>query len=530
MTADYGRYLNRLSVECAEYRKREEAGGGFGWQWVMDAMVGDRLAQMAGLGPAESLRGGDQWWMRCEGNECKKLDMEYQVGVWEPSMTGGQRKQLVIRAGMEPLGMPSGLGFWTVAAIGLGLLLWWIHKTTGMLYLMSTESTVLPDLKQAILDAKLGEPLLAVGLPLSGKDYAVAEAWRERLKIEDEKEAPPRITLLEEKVKEGWAEEKVAWVRQQLFVEGEAAAATVGGGTKKGASKGEPWLHISNLECMLGNVEDRKAILELLERLAAKPEDGREFGMVITTSLDPSVHFGSVLTEEMQAVYKDPLPEGELQRWGRVLHRFRRVQVVEPALAKNGGGVQWRERLWEECRLHRPLHKVHERLLPEMAAMKPAPSTEMVTTRTAEEAQAFYRLVWSSLTRSEKLLLIQLAQSGYVNPRCTQTLENLERKGLVLVDPQPRILNETFEAFLEGVESVETVRAWEQEGGKSIWPMLRNLLWAVVVFGLLVMAATQRQAFQSLAGLVTGLAAVLGGGFKIVEMIRKRVGAAPEGV
>ncbi|MBM3812574.1 MAG: hypothetical protein FJW20_13185 [Acidimicrobiia bacterium] len=523
-SADYNVFLAETRVRCVEGAEVEQSEEGVSWQAVMDSFVGEKLAAMAGLGPGETTRAGGQRWARC----CGRMGLSYQMAAWEPSGSGGVPVRLDIEARAEALGLPGAIWFWAAVVCGLGALGLWIHKTTQIIFLMKLESAPLPEAGRVIQEAAAGGAVLVIGLPLSGKDSIVEEAWRRRMGIMDTEAAPPRLTLAEERVHEGWVGEKMAWVNEELS--GRTRAAAAGGGVVSMGRRGrEAWLHISNLECMLGGAGERKAMLELLEQLTAKRRRGEEIGLLVTSSLDPGVHFRMVLEEEMKAVYRDSMPEGELQRWSRVLHGFRKARVVEPELRKEEEAPEWRQQLWEECRLHRPMHAIYRRLSAEMSEWHPPPGIDVVMARTAEEAQLFYQLIWASLTRPYKLVLIQLAQSGYVNPQGQEALEDLRRKGLVMMDPQPRIMNETFTAFLERAESEKAVRAWEQEGGKSVWPVLRNMLAVVAVLGLFVVAATQRQAFQNLGGLITAVVGVVGGGFKLVEMIRNKKGPVQEG-
>ena len=117
---------------------------------------------------------------------------------------------------------------------------------------------------------------------------------------------------------------------------------------------------------------------------------------------------------------------------------------------------------------------------------------------------------------------VTLFQTGFENPKCLDTHIGQKTKRLVTIDPRPRIMNFTLRNFLLTVEDDETVRKWEKEGGESSWPLIRNILTVIVIGALLVVAATQRQAFQSLATMVTSIGIVLTGLFKAFEIVARR--------
>jgi hypothetical protein len=179
--------------------------------------------------------------------------------------------------------------------------------------------------------------------------------------------------------------------------------------------------------------------------------------------------------------------------------------------------------VYEECSSHPALWDVGEEVL---RAPKDNPGRETLLAMVAERALALYKLFWAVCTRSEKLLLIQLAQSGLVNPLCLETLEDLVRKGLVLPGARPRIMNETFRRFLEKVEGPETVRQWEREAGESSWLVIRNVVVALLALGLVVLALTQQPALQTVTAVLTGVGTVLAGLFRVFGFFGARRGLA----
>ena len=57
------------------------------------------------------------------------------------------------------------------------------------------------------------------------------------------------------------------------------------------------------------------------------------------------------------------------------------------------------------------------------------PTHEQLVDELYEKTFALYELLWSACTRPEKLLLVQLAQTGLVNPTCKETFQELAARG-----------------------------------------------------------------------------------------------------
>jgi hypothetical protein len=223
---------------------------------------------------------------------------------------------------------------------------------------------------------------------------------------------------------------------------------------------------------------------------------------------------------EKKPVYDSPLPDPELQRWARVLNNFRKVQpAADEAMEPDWATTDWGKPIWDECRNHPTLQAIAHEIV--SAARGPIPKKAALA-RIEERALAFYKLIWSACTRPEKLLLVQLAQTGMVNPRATGTLQELVRKGVIELKPQPRIMNETFRHFLETAEAPDTVKAWESEAGESPWLIIRNVVVGLTLIALVVLAATQNQTLQTATTVISAATAALAGLFRAVEYFVSR--------
>jgi hypothetical protein len=318
---------------------------------------------------------------------------------------------------------------------------------------------------------------------------------------------------------EGWIEETASRLWQELTASPSLASQAAAGGTTTQTVQTvsrKPWIHISNLESKLGEPRDRQVVVGLLEKLMTMDVGGSRPSLIVTSTVDPLFHCDGVFSDERKSINEHPSTAPELQRLARLLHNFRKVQVSAPdtptpewATRSAAGAV-----VYKECRRHQALLALGE----EVATSAPLETRhEALLARIGERALALYTLFWACCTRSERLLLIQLAQTGLVNPLCLDTLQGLVRKGLILPGPRPRILNETFQRFLVSAESPAAVRQWEREAGESSWPMIRNVVLVLIAVGLAVVAMTQREAMQTLIAVLTGVGAVMAGLFRLAS-------------
>jgi hypothetical protein len=436
------------------------------------------------------------------------------------SCDAGPGTTVEIASTLPAAGFPATPLAWISGLILLGLAYAWNHMAFGRLYMLDFLYTPLPQLTGLGAPATLQSHILLLGLPLAHKDHAVRQ-WLGY--------TPARVNLYAARFTEDWLEDTTTRLEHELTSASRTVVQTAGGGTTVQSSRAasvQPWVHISNLEAKLGDPQDRQVVAGLLERLILMEVAGMRVRLIVTSAVDPVFHFDSVLSDERKKIYEHPLPEPELQRLARLLHNFRKVQVPGP----NATPPRWAltaagKTIYAECRHHEALLTVGE----EVAACAPAGSSRgALVAMIAERARALYKLFWSCCTRSEKLLLIQLAQTGLFNPLCTDTLEALIRKGLILPGPRPRIMNETFESFLATVEGPDTVRAWEKEAGESSWLVIRNVVLGLMVLGLILMALTQRQAMQTVTAVVTGVGAAMAGLLRLTGYFTGRRAVAPE--
>jgi hypothetical protein len=229
-----------------------------------------------------------------------------------------------------------------------------------------------------------------------------------------------------------------------------------------------------------------------------------------------------MFAQEKRDAYKDAMPEPEVQRWARVLDKFKRVsQGYQSPLSLRQDACERDTVLYQECRVHRALEHIHtdlQRELPQDA------SRARTLQAVQEQASAYYRLLFASCTRAEKLLLVQVAQTGFLNPGAGIALQELRRKNLVFLRPDPQLMNESFRQFLRGVESRQLVEEWEKEGDEGNWLLIRNVTLIVAIPVFVMVATTQQQVLQNMVTAISAAGVLLTTLFKLGQaLFRKKL-------
>jgi len=222
--------------------------------------------------------------------------------------------------------------------------------------------------------------------------------------------------------------------------------------------------------------------------------DEREFGAQTLHFLEQVVHrdVGRIRIvcdrDPIVSLQESGAPAGELERWTRALSGFRKVFV--------------------------PIGR--------------CPSTE-----SADDTFApFFDALWHACTRDERLTLRQLAEEGLINPQNLVIARQLMRAGLIVRDPVPRLMSNTFRRFVMSAATPDQVSAWERVGVPVPWASIEVAMMTVVIglAGLLVV--TQEQLVGAWIGFVPTLVPAVQRVWSLVAMVRpaaKEAAAAAAG-
>jgi len=127
-----------------------------------------------------------------------------------------------------------------------------------------------------------------------------------------------------------------------------------------------------------------------------------------------------------------------------------------------------------------------------------------------DAAEPYYRSQWDLCSRDEKLVMLQLAQEGVVNPKSIDLVMRLARRRLLVVDPRFCIMNESFGAFVRAAELPEHVVQWEHAGHGTTWSRLQTPIYALAIVVVAILLYTEQGLASSIVALATGAAGKLG--------------------
>jgi hypothetical protein len=116
-----------------------------------------------------------------------------------------------------------------------------------------------------------------------------------------------------------------------------------------------------------------------------------------------------------------------------------------------------------------------------------------------------YEALWRACTADEQLALYHLGHEGLVNPQNQGVAQRLMRLGLVVRDPIPRVMNESFRRFVLKRANAEEVSAWERRGVAVPWGSIKAAMMTVVVGLAALLVVTQQQLVSAWVGFVPTL-------------------------
>jgi len=157
-----------------------------------------------------------------------------------------------------------------------------------------------------------------------------------------------------------------------------------------------------------------------------------------------------------------------------------------------------------------------------------ATTRDQVLEEISERAENYYASLWHVCSHFEKIVLLQLAQTGLVNEKMKRDVRRLLMRGLVRRDPRLRVMNETFRRFIL-LKAADTELAEELEPGfgSDTWQRFRVPLFATVLVVTLFFFLTQQELFDATIAGVTGLTAALPAFTKVLTMWGDRGSRTP---
>ena len=132
-------------------------------------------------------------------------------------------------------------------------------------------------------------------------------------------------------------------------------------------------------------------------------------------------------------------------------------------------------------------------------------TTNHIIAKVGTQARLHYRYLWSTCTTDEKLVLVQLAKNGLVNPKYFGWVMDLMNRGLVVRDPKLRVMNESFARFIRQETQRSEILKWQEEGGTSAWSVFKWILPAPLVLVAALLFITQRDALSNITGVLVAI-------------------------
>jgi len=314
---------------------------------------------------------------------------------------------------------------------------------------------------------------------------------------------------------------------------------------------------LNHFEFGIDNFEINNQKLILLEKLI-HVEHKR---IILLSAVDPLYYLNSGCPDTVVGGDKKDISAAIqiLDRWALILATFRKVKVEESASqylymyalgmrqsSTDPDFLKFVDDVVDECERTSQLRNIGVAILREYPGGKGL-SREQVIREVLDRADSYYRVLWAGCTADERLVLYQLSQDGWANPKNKVAIQQLQRRGLIIIpsqvsDTQPwpgefasstikgpagmRIMNESFRRFARSSQQRDEIDAWEREGDQSVWQFLRlSLIILAVAVGAWLLY-TQQQFFNTIVAYVGALGAAAGVIFKLVGDLRAKSSAS----
>ena len=132
---------------------------------------------------------------------------------------------------------------------------------------------------------------------------------------------------------------------------------------------------------------------------------------------------------------------------------------------------------------------------------------ESVTSQILAHAYTFYEALWFSCSNDEKLTLSHLGKNRLLSPKDPDT-ERLYRRGLIVRDPDVRLMNGTFRSFVTSAAHGKLMAECEDQARVSSgWEALKLPLVLILSSIVLFMFVTQRDLYNSALAIITAVTA-----------------------
>jgi hypothetical protein len=144
-----------------------------------------------------------------------------------------------------------------------------------------------------------------------------------------------------------------------------------------------------------------------------------------------------------------------------------------------------------------------------------------------------YHRIWKMCTRSERLLLYEVARGRLANPRNTTVIDALIDRGLLRLDPWPTIADRNLSAFVRTAETNDDLAQWQQDaaqaGGRRVRSIIIAILLVTLLMAVLWFSWSAGDKFKIVSAIVAGSVAFLGQIGQAFTFVRSGAGAGRSG-
>lgn len=121
-----------------------------------------------------------------------------------------------------------------------------------------------------------------------------------------------------------------------------------------------------------------------------------------------------------------------------------------------------------------------------------------------------YQQCWASSSTAERLVLHNLALGRGISMAAINPLSSLIRRGLVVMDPVPRVMNHSFALFVHRAERPARLAEWRAAAPQGSWQATLRPLLVVVLLAVAGLAYAVIDSGQPLSALLLPIAAAAG--------------------
>jgi hypothetical protein len=278
----------------------------------------------------------------------------------------------------------------------------------------------------------------------------------------------------------------------------------------------DPQCNLERLGCLEGLLRRRnvkRVIISTVDPLYFLAEECPEMSRA---QFDRWVHALSVfkkvsLTEKSKHAFYSEISQFLARHRKTAIHDTKHREKMRLPLPVRPRFEQFALWVYQECRYTRFLRTVGVQLLSEYKDVALLPSRDWLISNIGSAADAHYHVIWSDLTRKERLVLYQLALDGWANTHAEneRAIQELERKGLISKRVMYRVMNESFCRFVKSTEHRGEILEFETEAGQSAWQAVKLVLIAVAIGTFVWLLYAQADLFRIGLGYVAGIGALL---------------------